>query len=60
MNLIFIFQVHFHPRLEKLLLSGSTDGLVNVFDVEQTSEDDALLSSYNTEATVVSFHKLFR
>lgn len=47
-----ITQVQFHPVLEKSLLSGSTDGLVNVFDLEQTSEDDALISTYNTEATV--------
>ncbi|KAL8612434.1 hypothetical protein ACOMHN_008419 [Nucella lapillus] len=47
-----IVQVRFHPTSEQTLLSGSTDGLVNVFDIQQTSEDDALVSTYNTESTV--------
>ena len=48
-----MFQVHFHPSTEKSMVSGSTDGLINVFDIMQTTEDDALISTYNTEATVV-------
>ncbi|KAK7115049.1 WD repeat-containing protein 89-like [Littorina saxatilis] len=47
-----VTEVRFHPTAEKSLLSGSTDGLVNVFDVMQTSEDDALMSTYNTESSV--------
>ena len=39
------------------MVSGSTDGLVNVFDIMQTTEDDALMSTYNTEATVVRLSK---
>ncbi|PVD20652.1 hypothetical protein C0Q70_18810 [Pomacea canaliculata] len=47
-----ITQVTFHPHLENFMASGSTDGLLSVFDIAQTSEDDALLSTFNTEATV--------
>ena len=46
-------QIHFHPSSEQRLVSGSTDGLVNVFDISETTEEDALVSTYNTEATVV-------
>ncbi|GMM38261.1 hypothetical protein DASC09_056000 [Saccharomycopsis crataegensis] len=32
----------FHPTNKKLLLSGSTDGCINVFDLSQELEDDCL------------------
>jgi hypothetical protein len=34
-------------------MSGSTDGLVNIFDVNESSEDDALQHCLNTEDSVV-------
>jgi len=46
--------VRFHPSDSSALASGSTDGYVNVFDVTQTSEDDALQSTLNTESSVSS------
>lgn len=46
------FQVKFHPEDSNKLISGSTDGLINVFDLSQTSEDDALVETFNTESSI--------
>lgn len=55
----------FNPVKSNFLASGSTDGLINVFDLTQPSEDEALMYSLNTESSVVrelfhtySLHKL--
>jgi WD40 repeat protein len=45
--------VRFHPSLTHSLATGSTDGLLNVFNLLEPSEDDALLYSLNTESSVV-------
>ena len=37
-----ITSLKFHPSDSKLLLSGSTDGYVNVYDLTQQEEDDVL------------------
>ena len=37
-----ITSLKFHPSDSKLLLSGSTDGYVNVYDLTQQDEDDVL------------------
>ncbi|KAM7343751.1 WD repeat-containing protein 89-like isoform 2-T2 [Cochliomyia hominivorax] len=50
-----ITTLSFHPQNPDLLCSGSTDGLINIFDLQKTSEDDALLTTLNT---VSSVHKL--
>ncbi|XP_057319889.1 WD repeat-containing protein 89 [Microplitis mediator] len=42
----------FHSVKEDVLASGSTDGLINVFDLTQTTEDSALNHSLNTESSV--------
>jgi len=47
-----VTDVKFHPSDPDLLISGSTDGLINVFDCKQESEDDALKYSINTEDSV--------
>jgi len=36
------------------VISGSTDGIINLFDVTQTTEQDALQLSFNTNSSVVS------
>ncbi|KAF2125397.1 WD40 repeat-like protein [Dothidotthia symphoricarpi CBS 119687] len=36
-----------HPTLPNLLLSSSTDGLVNIFDITQPEEEDALYQVIN-------------
>jgi len=43
-----ITDVKFHPTDADRLASGSTDGLINIFDCKQEAEDDALLYSLNT------------
>lgn len=44
----------FHPTEDKTVISGSTDGIINLFDVTQTTEQDALQSSFNTNSSIVS------
>ncbi len=49
----------FHSKNPDLILSGSTDGLICVFDISQTDEDDALLCTLNTESSVgkINWHE---
>lgn len=47
-----ITQVRFHPRDGDRLASGSTDGLVNVFDLRRGAEEDALLVTCNSHSSV--------
>ncbi|KAL4656342.1 serine/threonine-protein phosphatase 2A 56 kDa regulatory subunit epsilon isoform isoform X1 [Arapaima gigas] len=49
-----ITQVRFHPQDPDRLASGSTDGLVNVFDLSRGSEEEALLATCNSDSTVSS------
>ncbi len=44
--------VRFHPKEHSRMASGGVDGVINLFDVSQPSEDDALLASANTESSV--------
>nr|XP_033806808.1 WD repeat-containing protein 89-like isoform X3 [Geotrypetes seraphini]XP_033806809.1 WD repeat-containing protein 89-like isoform X3 [Geotrypetes seraphini]XP_033806810.1 WD repeat-containing protein 89-like isoform X3 [Geotrypetes seraphini]XP_033806811.1 WD repeat-containing protein 89-like isoform X3 [Geotrypetes seraphini]XP_033806812.1 WD repeat-containing protein 89-like isoform X3 [Geotrypetes seraphini] len=47
-----ITQIRFHPTNPNLVVSGSTDGLVNVFDINKDCEDDALVSTCNSNSSV--------
>ncbi|KAJ8290333.1 hypothetical protein GJAV_G00011520 [Gymnothorax javanicus] len=47
-----ITQVCFHPRDPDRLATGSTDGLVNVFDLGHSSEEEALLATCNSDSSV--------
>ncbi|KAL5021062.1 hypothetical protein ScPMuIL_000217 [Solemya velum] len=47
-----ITQVCFHPSQADILGTRSTDGLVNVFDVSQSCEDDALQFTLNSQSSV--------
>ncbi|XP_056645769.1 WD repeat-containing protein 89 [Diorhabda sublineata] len=47
-----ITQVKFHPDDMNKLISGSTDGLINVYDLSKACEDDALIDTLNTELSV--------
>jgi WD repeat-containing protein 89 len=53
-----VTDIKFHPAKSELLASSSTDGLINIFDCKQQSEDDALQFSLNTEDSIgkVSWH----
>ncbi|XP_054277394.1 WD repeat-containing protein 89 [Macrosteles quadrilineatus] len=54
-----ITQVKFHPSEPDKLVTGSTDGLINMYDISQSDEDEALLQSFNTESSVekVKWHE---
>lgn len=47
-----ITQLQWHPTQRNLLLSGSTDGLVSVFDAEVADEEDALKQVLNPRSAV--------
>ncbi|XP_074439844.1 WD repeat-containing protein 89 isoform X2 [Larus michahellis] len=47
-----ITKICFHPIEPNLVVSGSTDGLVNVFDIDKDNEDDALISTCNSDSSV--------
>ncbi|XP_020842171.1 WD repeat-containing protein 89 [Phascolarctos cinereus] len=47
-----ITQVCFHPDNPNMLVSGSTDGLVNVFDISIDNEEDALIATCNSGSSV--------
>ncbi|XP_009998974.1 PREDICTED: WD repeat-containing protein 89 [Chaetura pelagica] len=47
-----ITKICFHPVKPNLVVSGSTDGLVNVFDINKDNEDDALISTCNSDSSV--------
>ena len=47
-----ITQLAFHPSQPNLLMSGSTDGLVSIFDVNQQDEEDALQQVLNPRSAV--------
>lgn len=47
--------IRFHPLNPDTMASGSTDGLINIFDLKETDEEDAILTTINTESSV---HKL--
>lgn len=47
-----ITQLTFHPSQPNVLLSGSTDGLVSLFDVNQAEEEDALHQVLNPRSAI--------
>ncbi|XP_028597625.2 WD repeat-containing protein 89 [Podarcis muralis] len=49
-----ITKIRFHPIQQNLVVSGSTDGLVNVFDINKDSEEDALVATCNSDSSVSS------
>lgn len=40
-------QLQYHPSHSNILLSGSTDGLVNIYDTTVSDEDEALVQVIN-------------
>lgn len=47
-----IRQLHFHPHNPSCLLSGSTDGLVNIYNTTIPNEDDALIQITNHGSSI--------
>jgi hypothetical protein len=44
--------MQYHPNLTSILLSGSTDGLVNLFDTKILEEEDATHQTINHGASI--------
>ena len=44
--------MRFHPTHPTYLLSGSTDGLVNIYDTTISDEDDAVHQTINHESSI--------
>lgn len=55
-----VTQVKFHPTKRNYLASGSTDGLINIYNINESCEDDALENSLNTESSIqtINWHSL--
>ncbi|KAK0117921.1 hypothetical protein ONS95_012235 [Cadophora gregata] len=47
-----VTELQFHPTEPQILLSGSTDGLVNIFNTTITDEEDALHQTINHGASI--------
>ncbi|KAG5995588.1 hypothetical protein E4U54_002829 [Claviceps lovelessii] len=47
-----ITELTFHPSDPAVLLSGSTDGLVNVYDTRVSDEDDLTVQTFNHNASI--------
>ncbi|XP_026763367.2 WD repeat-containing protein 89 [Galleria mellonella] len=47
-----ISQVKFHKEKTEILATGSLDGLINVFNIMEQNEDDALVYSLNVENSI--------
>ena len=51
-----ITDVCFDPKNRHVFASGSCDELINVFDLNQTDEEEALITTLNVEAAVERIH----
>lgn len=51
-NILFIIQVKFHKDKVEILTSGALDGLLNIYNILEETEDDALTFSLNVENSV--------
>ncbi|KAH8682219.1 WD40-repeat-containing domain protein [Xylariales sp. PMI_506] len=47
-----ICELNFHPTDPDILLSGSTDGLVNICDTKITDEDEVVIQTFNHDASI--------
>ncbi|GIY62696.1 WD repeat-containing protein 89 [Caerostris darwini] len=50
-----ITHVQFNLNINTSLASSSVDGLINIFDLNEEEEEDALINTLNTETSVVKF-----
>lgn len=47
-----VTDVRFHPTHKNMLLSGSTDGIINIFNTDIVDEDDAVYQTINHESSI--------
>lgn len=53
-------QIRFHPLNNNIMASASTDGLINVFDITKSDEDEAIEFSLNTESSIQTINWHFK
>ncbi|TGJ85730.1 hypothetical protein E0Z10_g3052 [Xylaria hypoxylon] len=47
-----VTELNFHPSDQNILLSGSTDGLVNIYDTRITDEDEVVIQTFNHDSSI--------
>ncbi|KAI1392912.1 WD40 repeat-like protein [Hypoxylon trugodes] len=47
-----VTELNFHPSDHNILLSGSTDGLVNICDTRITDEDEVIIQTFNHDSSI--------
>ncbi|KAI0160824.1 WD40 repeat-like protein [Xylariaceae sp. FL1272] len=47
-----VTELNFHPNNPNILLSGSTDGLVNICDTQITDEDEVVIQTFNHGSSI--------
>ncbi|KAI8624113.1 WD40-repeat-containing domain protein [Xylariaceae sp. FL1651] len=47
-----VTELNFHPSDPNILLSGSTDGLVNICDIRITDEDEVVIQTFNHDSSI--------
>ncbi|KAI0434939.1 WD40-repeat-containing domain protein [Xylaria sp. FL1042] len=47
-----VTELNFHPGDQNILLSGSTDGLVNICDTRITDEDEVIIQTFNHDSSI--------
>ncbi|KAI1802879.1 WD40 repeat-like protein [Daldinia bambusicola] len=47
-----VTELNFHPNDHNILLSGSTDGLVNICDTRIADEDEVIIQTFNHDASI--------
>ncbi|KAI1752165.1 WD40-repeat-containing domain protein [Xylaria castorea] len=47
-----VTELNFHPSDHNVLLSGSTDGLVNICDTRITDEDEVVIQTFNHDSSI--------
>ncbi|KAI0505795.1 WD40-repeat-containing domain protein [Xylaria bambusicola] len=47
-----VTELNFHPSDPNILLSGSTDGLINICDTRITDEDEVIIQTFNHDSSI--------
>ena len=47
-----VTSIQFHPKNPNKMATGGTDCLINVFDISQSTEEDALVTTLNSESSI--------